>query len=414
MKTGMNSEKAMEAGRANGTIAAPADGTAADGADKLANCLAGLGHMCSDINQGAISAVLPFLVAAYGYDYTSVAMLVFAANAASAVIQPLFGAIGDKHPSPWFMALGVFLAGLGMTLVGFVGSYWLVLASAMLSGVGVAMFHPEGGRLANLAAGTRKENGMSIFAVGGNVGFFVGPLLTAGSLTLLGMRGTIVFIVPAMACAIVLLAFNRRFAALGGAQAAREKATGREEKWGRFWGVMGVLSGRSIIEYGLLAFIPLFLMGVMGQGEAASSSVLSAFAVFGAVSTFFSGRASERFGTHKLMIVCMALTAVLLATFALNSSLAFAIALAMLLAVACDLYYPSTVALGMSYVPGHLGTASGISYGVVVAAGGIAEPFLGMAGDAIGLAPVMLILAAVAAAATVGCIALRHVDERGK
>ncbi len=381
--------------------------------DKLANYLTSFGHVCSDINQGAISAVLPFLVAAYGYDYASVAMLVFAANVASAVIQPLFGVIGDKHPSPWLMAVGVFLAGLGMTLIGFVDSYWLILASAMLSGIGVAMFHPEGGRLANLAAGGRKANGMSIFAVGGNVGFFIGPLLTAAFLTAFGMRGTLVFIVPATICAVVLLAFNRRFKALGSVHTAqKEQAQGRE-RWGRFWGVMGVLSARSIIEYGLLAFIPLFLMGIMGQSEAISSSVLSLFAICGAVSTILSGRASEKLGAHRLMIACLIITTVLLVTFAFNRSFVAAIALAMLLAIASDLFYPSTVALGMGYVPRHLGTASGLSYGVAIAVGGIAEPFLGMAGDAIGLEPVMLILAAVGAVGVIIGIALRKVDRRG-
>ncbi len=38
----------------------------------------------------------------------------------------------------------------------------------------------------------------------------------------------------------------------------------------------------------------------------------------------------------------------------------------------------------------HLGRASGLSYGIAVCAGGMAEPFLGLEGDAIGLVPVML------------------------
>lgn len=389
-----------------------AQGEAVAGGDRLANCLTSLGHVCSDINQGAISAVLPFLVVAYGYDYASVAMLVFAANVASVVIQPLFGIIGDRCPSPWTMAAGVFLAGLGMTLIGFVGDYRLILACAMLSGVGVAMFHPEGGRLSNLAAGARKANGMSVFAVGGNVGFFVGPLLTATFCTAFGLHGTLVFIVPATLCAAVLLAFNGRFVALGTAQRIQGEQALGEERWGRFWGVMGILCARSIVQYGLMAFIPLFLMGVMGQHEAASSSALSLFAVCAALATVLSGRASERLGVHRLTIGCLALMAALLAAFAYNRSLAAALVLIALLAVAVDLFYPSAVALGMGYVPRHLGMASGFSYGVAVAAGGIAEPFLGMAGDAIGLEPVLLILAGVAAAGLAGAVALREAERR--
>ena len=202
-----------------------------------------------------------------------------------AVIQPLFGWLGDKRPSPWFMALGIFLAGLGMAGIGYMQGYWLVVVSAMVSGIGVAMFHPEGGRLSNLAAGARKGAGMSIFAVGGNIGFFIGPVLCATSLTAFGLHGTVVFLIPATACAILLLAFNRRFKALGtSAESAGKESTAREH-WGLFGVVMGVLSLRSILSYGLMAFIPLFLVGVLGQGEAFSSTAIPLFSIAGAIAT---------------------------------------------------------------------------------------------------------------------------------
>lgn len=382
--------------------------------DKTANYLTSLGHACSDINQGAVTALLPFLVASYGYGYTSVAMLVFAANVASAIIQPIFGTIGDKHPCPWFMSLGIFLAGLGMTLIGFVQNYWLVLAAAMISGIGVAMFHPEGGRLANLAAGERKANGMSIFAVGGNVGFFIGPIITATFLSAFGMHGTIIFIIPASICAIILLSFTKRFKVLGCARTIKKEHSDLKENWPCFWNVMAVLSARSIISYGLLAFIPLFIMNVMGQSEAISSSVLSLFAVCGAMSTVISGRVSEKIGANKLTLVCLIFTIIFLVAFAFNTSFVFAIVLAALLAIATDLFYPSSVALAMSYVPAHLGTASGISYGVVIAVGGILEPFLGMAADSVGLQHVMLILAVFAVIGIILTAILQRINSQSK
>ena len=253
--------------------------------DKLVNYLCMTGHICADINQGALSATLPFLVMYDGYSYTAVAGLIFAANIASAVIQPLFGAIGDHRACPWFMALGVFLAGLGMCGIGFFDAYWTVLASAMISGIGVAMFHPEGGRLSNLAAGARKANGMSIFAVGGNIGFFVGPLMAAVFLTVFGMHGTLAFLFPTTICAIVLLAFNKRFLSMGIAKNSTTQKDAKPERWGNFALAMGVLSCRSIVEYGLMAFIPLFFVSVLGQGETFGSLMLSVFAIAGAVAT---------------------------------------------------------------------------------------------------------------------------------
>lgn len=380
--------------------------------DKLANYMTMVGHMCSDINQGALSAILPFLVVGGGYSYVQAATLVFAANIASAVIQPLFGWIGDRRSCPWFMALGVFLAGLGMCGIGYAGEYGLVVACAMVSGIGVAMFHPEGGRLANLAAGSHKGNGMSIFAVGGNIGFFVGPILTAACLSAFGMAGTLAFLVPATACAVVLLAMNGRFKALGTVRDDAVALRDEPERWGMFSLVVGVLSLRSILSYGLMAFVPLFLVGMLGQGEAMGSAAISLFSIAGAAATVVSGRVSERVGAHRLMVACLAATCAGAAAFAFNGSVALALALTLGLAVTVDLFYPSTVALGMGYVPRHLGTASGMCYGVAICVGGVAEPFLGAVGDGFGLAPVMLALAAVALAGTALAMLIETVDKR--
>lgn len=383
------------------------------GQDKTANYLTMIGHSCTDINQGALSAILPFLLVAHqDFTYTDLVMLVFAANIASAVIQPLFGWLGDKHPSPWFMALGVFLAGLGMTAIGFAQDYWLIVVSAMVSGIGVAMFHPEGGRLANLAAGVRKGNGMSIFAVGGTVGFFVGPLLTAVFLGNFGMRGTFVFIVPATLCAIVLLAFNKRFANLGKSAKASARSNPAVDRWGRFAPIMGVVSLRSIIQYGLFSFIPLFMMNVLGQSETFSSLTISVFSVFGAIATALSGRTAERFGASRLMITCLGATAAFICVLALSQSVIVALCAAMLLAVTTDLFYASTVALGMSYVPNSLGMAAGLTYGIAVCAGGVAEPFLGMAGDTFGLPTVMMLLAACSVLAMATGLFVVHAQRR--
>lgn len=145
------------------------------------------GHLCCDINQGALVATLPFLVLLGGFSYTEATALLFASNIASAIIQPLFGWLGDTFQKPWIMALGITLAGLGMAGVGIFSTYWLILVSAMVSGIGIAMFHPEGGRLANLVAGEKKSSGMSIFAVGGKLGFSAGPLMAAAALSSWGL-----------------------------------------------------------------------------------------------------------------------------------------------------------------------------------------------------------------------------------
>lgn len=353
-------------------------------------------HLCDDLNQGALVAVIPFLVLHNGYSYAEVTALLLASNAASAIIQPLFGWLGDKKPRPWLMALGIFLAGIGMAGVGVLPSYPLIMASAMLSGIGVAMFHPEGGRLGNLTAGEQKGKGMSIFAVGGKLGFTFGPLVATAAITIWGLPGTLIFIIPSTLCAAVLLSQNKALLDFSNPDKGSSADNLYKDNWVGFGFVMGAISCRSIMYYAFLSFIPLFLVYNLGQEEAFASSVISLFALVCAVGTIASGWAGQALGAKKLIIVSYACVAVEVIIFAFNGSLIIALVLIALLALTCDISYPSAVAMGQSFVPHHLGMASGLSFGVMVCIGGLMTPVFGLIGDYFGLQVVMLCVTAIA------------------
>lgn len=353
-------------------------------------------HLCDDLNQGALVAVIPFLVLHNGYSYAEVTALLLASNAASAIIQPLFGWLGDKKPRPWLMALGIFLAGIGMAGVGVLPSYPLIMASAMLSGIGVAMFHPEGGRLGNLTAGEQKGKGMSIFAVGGKLGFTFGPLVATAAITIWGLPGTLVFIIPSTLCAAVLLSQNKALLGFSNPDKGSSADNLYKDNWVGFGFVMGAISCRSIMYYAFLSFIPLFLVYNLGQEEAFASSVISLFALVCAVGTIASGWAGQALGAKKLIIVSYACVAVEVIIFAFNGSLIIALILIALLALTCDISYPSAVAMGQSFIPHHLGMASGLSFGVMVCIGGLMTPVFGLIGDYFGLQVVMLCVTAIA------------------
>lgn len=364
--------------------------------DRRYSYLMMIAHLCDDLNQGALVAVIPFLVLHNGYSYAEVTALLLASNAASAIIQPLFGWLGDKKPRPWLMAAGIFLAGIGMAGVGVLPNYPLIMASAMLSGIGVAMFHPEGGRLGNLTAGEQKGKGMSIFAVGGKLGFTFGPLVATAAITLWGLPGTLIFIIPSTLCAAILLSQNKALLSYSNPDKQSSDDSLYQDNWVGFGFVMGAISCRSIIYYAFLSFIPLFLVYNLGQEEAFASSVISLFALVCAVGTITSGWAGQLLGAKKLIIVSYACVAIEVVIFAFNGSLIVALILIALLALTCDISYPSAVAMGQSFVPHHLGMASGLSFGVMVCIGGLMTPVFGLIGDYFGLQVVMLCVTAIA------------------
>lgn len=364
--------------------------------DRQYSYLMMIAHLCDDLNQGALVAVIPFLVLHNGYSYAEVTALLLASNAASAIIQPLFGWLGDKKPRPWLMAAGIFLAGIGMAGVGVLPNYPLIMASAMLSGIGVAMFHPEGGRLGNLTAGEQKGKGMSIFAVGGKLGFTFGPLVATAAITLWGLPGTLIFIIPSTLCAAILLSQNKALLSYSNPDKQSSDDSLYQDNWVGFGFVMGAISCRSIMYYAFLSFIPLFLVYNLGQEEAFASSVISLFALVCAVGTIASGWAGQLLGAKKLIIVSYACVAIEVVIFAFNGSLIVALILIVFLALTCDISYPSAVAMGQSFVPHHLGMASGLSFGVMVCIGGLMTPVFGLIGDYFGLQVVMLCVTAIA------------------
>ena len=133
-------------------------------------------HMVDDLYQGVIPAMLVFFVSERHYSYAAVAGLTLAATMLSSIVQPAFGVWTDRKPRRWLVPAGMLVAALGVAAAGLFSSYattWLMVA---LSGLGIAAFHPSAASAARRAAGD-SNRGMSIFALGGNVGFALGSLL---------------------------------------------------------------------------------------------------------------------------------------------------------------------------------------------------------------------------------------------
>ena len=138
------------------------------GVDRARVALIAISHAVDDIYQGAVPALLPFFVADRHYSYAAATGLVFALTAFSSVIQPVFGALTDRHYLFWLVPVGLSIAGIGVALSGLTPNYPLTFLVIALAGIGVAAFHPEAARAARAASGDNWQ-AMSLFSAGGNV-----------------------------------------------------------------------------------------------------------------------------------------------------------------------------------------------------------------------------------------------------
>ncbi|MFI1821243.1 MFS transporter [Lentzea sp. NPDC020367] len=334
------------------------------------------GHAVDDLYQGAVPAVVPFFVLERGYSYLAAAGITVAATLLSSVVQPLFGVLTDRRPMPWLVPVGMTFAGVGIGLSGLSDSYVLTWLAIALSGLGVAAYHPEAARLARRVA-QDSHVGMSWFAVGGNVGFALGPVLVTPVLAFGGLAWSPLLAVPALVGGVLTFAALR---GVHGASASVPVVVGRDD-WGQFSRLTVVIVARSMVTFGLGTFLAIWVSERVGGGPAAGAAALVVLFGAGAASTLLGGVLAGRFGRVRVLQVSYAAAVPAVAGVALVPGPAVYLMVA-LTAVALYVPFSLHVTLGQDYLPNRLGTASGVTLGLAVSVGGLGSPVVGAVASA--------------------------------
>ncbi|MFE6843504.1 MFS transporter [Streptomyces sp. NPDC057686] len=353
------------------------------------------GHSCVDVYQGAVAALVPFLVSQRAYGYAAASGIVLAASLLSSVVQPLFGALTDRRPVPWLIPLSTAAAGLGIALVGADAGYPATVAAVALSGLGVAAYHPAAARLVRTSAGGPGHAAMSWFALGGNVGFACAPLLVVGALSVPGPAGWWLLALPAALGVVLNLPRPAPDRAAGPTEAARkagaaDAAAGPEDRRA-FLRLSLVVVVRSVAFIGLSTFIALYVRE-RGGGETAGAVALFALFAGSAGGTLLGGRLASRWGRVVTVHRAYAAAAPAVAG-VLFLPLPLVYVCAALAAAALYVPFSLQVTLGQDYLPARMGTASGVTLGLTVSVGGVASPFIGAVADATSVRTALLPLA---------------------
>ena len=348
----------------------------------------GIGHLATDISQGALPALLPFLIAEYHLTYSAAAGIVFAANLFSSLIQPVFGHYADRLSKTWLIPAGMLVSGAGTALIGVGPNYWFIFIVVALSGIGMAAFHPEAARLVNRVAGKNKSSAMSIFTTGGQLGFAVGPLLTTTVVLAFGLKGTLFLFVPVIVAALFLVPMTtqlgRQERESKGVETLRPQGDERDQ-WKAFTILMVAIVLRSILFYGLNTFLPLYWLNVLHQSNAAAGTILTIYFSCGVFGTLLGGRLGDRIGYRGIVLISLLIVTFMLPAFLLLENARAATMVIVPIGFCLFLSSSSLIVMGQKYLPNHVGLASGVTLGLAITTGGIAAPFLGKIADSYGI-----------------------------
>lgn len=363
------------------------------------------GHLITDVTQGMVPALLPYFISEYGLSYSAAGFLILALTISSSIVQPVFGYLADKKSLPWFVALGPLLAGTGIAVAGLFHQYYVIVGGIFLCGLGVAAFHPEGARIAGKVSGEKKASGMSLFSVGGNAGFALGPMVTTGLILLLGLKGIALYLVPAVIMSLVLfqqISRLSRFSPQGNQnkeirqseQKNPDPKQENQEVWGAFILLTLAIICRSIIHQGINTFLPSYWIEVFHASKEGASMALTVLLGMGVLGNLAGGRLGDRFGYQRTVMVAFFLLIPQLFIFSNLTNVTAATILLMTIGFTIFVSFSPMIVMGQLFLPKRAGFASGITIGLAVSVGGFVAPLWGKLADFAGVEAVFQFLPA--------------------
>lgn len=343
-------------------------------------------HLLNDTMQSLIPAVYPILKATYHLDFGQIGLITLTSQLTASLLQPLVGLAADRRPMPYSLAVGMGFTLSGLLLISHAPTYAVVLAAVALVGMGSSVFHPESSRVARMASGGRHGMAQSLFQVGGNAGTAMGPLMAAFIVLPQGQRSIAWFSAVALLAMMILARIGAWYKAHRVAQASSKPAApapGISKK--RAIAALTVLVALVFSKFFYMASLnTYFIFFLMSKFHLpVRDAQLHLFMFLGAVAagTFIGGPVGDRIGRKRVIwwSILGPLPFTLLLPYAsLFWTACLSVATGLLLASA----FPAIIVYAQELFPGHVGTVSGLFFGLAFGMGGVGAALLGKLADA--------------------------------
>jgi FSR family fosmidomycin resistance protein-like MFS transporter len=343
------------------------------------------GHMINDTLQALLPSIYPLLKSSFGLTFTQIGLITFSFQVTASVLQPVVGQFTDRHHLPYSLAMGMGISLVGLALLSRASSYHMILVSAVLVGMGSAIFHPEASRVAHMAAGSRRGFAQAVFQTGGNFGSSLGPLLAALIIVRHGQASILWFTGLAFCGIILLTQVGRWYAAhidnhkkVIKAYAANNLP--RSKVIFSLVILVVLMFSKYFYLVSLTNYYTFFLIQKFGVSVQFSQYLLFVFMFAVAAGTIAGGALGDKFGRKYVIwasILGVAPFTLLLPHVNLTLTVVLTVFIGFILASA----FPAILVFAQELVPGKVGTIAGLFFGVAFGLGGIASATLGKLAD---------------------------------
>ncbi|MBI5651977.1 MAG: MFS transporter [Chloroflexi bacterium] len=351
-----------------------------------------LAHFSVDVYSGMLPLILLILTDPLRMTYAQVGLVSMSFTLTSSLSQPLFGWLGDRYGHRWLTVAAVAMIATTVGVMRFVNEYVWLIVLALIAGLGSGAFHPQGATLAAHAPRELRGRAASIFMLGGNSGYALGPIFGARVFALAGA------FLPGV------------FALIGIAQAALvgwiiPPQTREEPKLKTlvaksvqpFVASIAVTLGlviflRAWIHSSVTTYIPQVYKS-LGFSTDAAGQILFNILLPVAIGGLIGGTLSDKVGRRRILILSTALAGPALWGL-LQTANETSFLLAPLLGLTLGASIPVTLVMAQSLIPRGMGMMSGVVFGFTFIAGGIGVAINGLIADQFGIVPTMTLNAA--------------------
>jgi FSR family fosmidomycin resistance protein-like MFS transporter len=343
-------------------------------------------HFLNDMLQSLVPSIYPIIKDSYGLDYAQIGLITFTFQLAGSIFQPVVGMYTDLRPQPYSTVVGMAFSILGLTVLAFAGSYYLLLLGAALLGTGSSIFHPETTRMVRVASGGRHGFAQSVFQVGGHAGSAAGPLLAAFIVVPLGQASLSWFAVAGLIAAVVLLQighwYKRQAPKPVTAKAAEDRAHGRSRLQTAIAVTIVVIlmMSKSAYSSSFGSFYTFYLLGKFSVSVQTSQMMLFLFLLAAPLGTLMGGYVGDIFGRRR--IIWFSILGALPFTLILPYVDVFWTGvLSVIIGLIMASAFPALIVYAMELLPGRLGLVAGIFYGLAFGLGAMFAALLGQLAD---------------------------------
>jgi FSR family fosmidomycin resistance protein-like MFS transporter len=366
-----------------------------DRKNKLTITLLSTAHFVMDSYSSFLFQLLPLMATKLHLTPAQAGLVPPTLTIASSLMQPVYGVISDRYLKRSMAVFGPLIAAVFLSCLGMANSLATLMTLAIVGGVGVGMFHPQGAALVSRAASADKLSRhqgmvMSVFSSAGTVGYALGPLLIALIVNRYGLENSWYAMIWGVAFWVLLFRYCPSLEQKSRAEGAPALGDALRAAWGPLTLLYFAVVLRSAASVSVQTYWP-FALKSFGMSEMEYGSVLAGFLFFGGLGGFFGGALADRLGARRVSLAAMLLaTPLLLTAFSTRGTLSNVLLMAG--GTVLNLPIPISVVMAQRLVPAGASTVSALMMGFAWGAGALMTPLVGAMSERFGFARALIVV----------------------